>query len=114
MSEKTPFAAINLIVPFLMAMGAVGDDNWFGRRGAGVQNAGGGKREKANRLFSMLVYLTIFIGAVLTVLGLWLVWPASVLMGASGDLLEYCVSAWGWQGRRYRRSSGRRSERSFP
>ncbi len=88
---KTPFAAINLIVPLLMGMGAVG--TMIGSGGAALvsKTLGEGKREEANRLFSMLVYLTIFLGAVLTLLGLWLVRPASVLMGATGDLLEYCV-----------------------
>ncbi|MCD8138310.1 MAG: hypothetical protein LUE17_00765 [Planctomycetaceae bacterium] len=88
---KTPFAAINLIVPLLMGMGAVG--TMIGAGGAALvsKTLGEGKREEANRLFSMLVYLTIFLGVVLTIIGLWLLRPVAVLMGATGDLLYYCV-----------------------
>ena len=56
---KTPFAAVNLIMPFLMIMGAVGF--MFGTGGSAVvsQSLGEGKPERANQYFSMMVYVVI-------------------------------------------------------
>ena len=54
---KTPFAAVNLIMPFLIIMGAVGF--MFGTGGSAVvsQSLGEGKPDKANQYFSMMVYV---------------------------------------------------------
>ena len=55
---KTPFAAVNFIWPFLMILGAVGF--MFGAGGGALiaKTLGEGKHEKAQRLFSMFVYVT--------------------------------------------------------
>jgi len=47
---------------------------------------GEGKEKEANRYFSMLIYLTIFGGIVLSILGILLARPVSIALGASGDL----------------------------
>ena len=88
---KTPFAAINFIMPFLMILGTLGF--MFGTGGSALvsKTMGEGEREKANQLFSMIVYISIACGIVLSVLGILLIRPIAALLGAEGDLLENCV-----------------------
>lgn len=65
---KTPFAAINLIMPFLMMFAALGF--MFGTGGSALvaKTLGEGNRKKANGIFSMLVYMLIAAGLFLSVL----------------------------------------------
>lgn len=85
---KTPFAAVNLIMPFLMILGGVGF--MFGTGGGALiaKTMGEGKAEKADKLFSMTVFASIFCGLVLTAVGLLFLRPFAQLMGAEGELLE--------------------------
>lgn len=88
---KTPFAAVNLIMPFLMIMGAVGF--MFGTGGSAVvsQALGEGKADKANEYFSMMVYIVIGSGIVLTLAGLLFLRPIAAAFGATGEMLDNCV-----------------------
>ena len=88
---KTPFAAVNLIMPFLMIMGAVGF--MFGTGGSAVvsQSLGEGKPERANQYFSMMVYVVIGSGIVLTLAGLLFLRPIAAAFGATGEMLDNCV-----------------------
>ena len=88
---KTPFAAVNLIMPFLMIMGAVGF--MFGTGGSAVvsQALGEGKADKANEYFSMMVYIVIGSGIVLTLAGLLFLRPIAAAFGATGQMLDNCV-----------------------
>ena len=85
---KTPFAAVNLIMPFLMILGGVGF--MFGTGGGALiaKTMGEGKAEKADKLFSMTVFVSILCGLVLTAVGLLFLRPFARLMGAEGELLE--------------------------
>lgn len=85
---KTPFAAVNLIMPFLMILGGVGF--MFGTGGGALiaKTMGEGKAEKADKFFSMTVFASIFCGLVLTAVGLLFLRPFARLMGAEGELLE--------------------------
>ena len=85
---KTPFAAVNLIMPFLLILGGVGF--MFGTGGGALiaKTMGEGKAEKADKLFSMTVYASILCGLVLTAVGLLFLRPFARLMGAVGELLE--------------------------
>lgn len=85
---KTPFAAVNFIMPFLMILGAVGF--MFGTGGSALiaKTMGEGKAEKADKLFSMTVFASILCGLVLTAVGLLFLRPFARLMGAEGELLE--------------------------
>ena len=85
---KTPFAAVNLIMPFLMILGGVGF--MFGTGGGTLiaKTMGEGKAEKADKLFSMTVFASILCGLVLTAVGLLFLRPFARLMGAEGELLE--------------------------
>lgn len=88
---KTPFAAVNLIMPFLMIMGAVGF--MFGTGGSAVvsQALGEGKPARANQYFSMMVYVVIGSGIVLTLVGLLFLGPIAAAFGAAGQMLDNCV-----------------------
>ena len=88
---KTPFAAINLIMPFLMMFGCIGFMIGTGGSAVVSMTLGMGKREQANQYFSMLVWLTLGAGIVLAVLGVLLVRPVSAMLGARGEMLEDCV-----------------------
>ena len=86
-----PFKAINLIFPFLMILGTVGF--MFGTGGTAiVANAfGEGDKEKANRYFSLFVYVTFILGVLFALLGIAFIRPIAKLLGASGELLRNCV-----------------------
>lgn len=88
---KTPFAAVNLIMPFLIILGALGF--MFGSGGCALiaRMLGEGKREKANQTFSMLITVTVASGVLLGVLGIAFLRPIAALLGAQGELLELCV-----------------------
>lgn len=88
---KTPFAAISLILPFVFAMGSVG--YMMGTGGAAIvaKTLGEKQQEKANQIFSMLIIVTTIIGIVLTIIGLLIIRPVAMAMGATGDLLENSV-----------------------
>lgn len=88
---KTPFAAVNLIMPVLMILGTVGF--MFGTGGTALvaKTFGEGDREKANRYFSLFVYAAFGIGVVLAILGFIFIRQIASLLGAGGELLESCV-----------------------
>nr|MBR6778144.1 MATE family efflux transporter [Clostridia bacterium] len=88
---KGAFTAINFIMPYLMVLGSVGF--MFGTGGSALvsKTLGEGNKEKAVRLFSLLVYASIIIGGLLTILGLFTLRPVASLLGAEGQLLEESV-----------------------
>lgn len=85
------FAAVNLIMPALMILGTIGFMMGTGGSALVSKTIGEGDKDKANRYFSMLTYLLVLIGAVLTIIGIILVKPTSKLLGAEGRMLEDCV-----------------------
>lgn len=88
---ETPFAALNLIMPYIMIFSAVG--TMFGAGGSALVafTLGMGERKKANEIFSLVVYLLISLGIVFTVAGRIFAEPAARLMRADGAMLPYCV-----------------------
>ena len=88
---KTPFAALNFIYPVIMMLGAVGFMLGTGGTALVAMALGEGKKEKANKLFSMFIYITVACGAVLAVLGILFIRPIGALLGATGEMLDLCV-----------------------
>lgn len=88
---KTALASINLIVPFLMGISALGFMIGTGGSAIVAKTLGEGKSEKANEYFSFLVYFTIIVGVILSVIGAIFVPEVAKLLGASGKLLSNCV-----------------------
>lgn len=89
---KTPFAAVNFIIPFLMILGAIGF--MFGTGGSALIaiKMGEGDKDKAISLFSLFIYVSIICGIVITVLGMVFIRQVAEFLGAEGEMLENCVS----------------------
>ena len=92
---ETAFTAVNFIMPFLMILGAFGF--MFGAGGSALvaKTLGEGKREKANSLFSLFVYVSFGLGVLIAILGIVLLRPIASLLGAEGAMLESCID-YGW------------------
>lgn len=88
---KTAFAAINLIMPLLMGLSALGFMIGTGGSAIVSKALGEGRRDLANQYFSMLVYVSITGGIILAVTGMFLLRPIALLLGAGGELIELCV-----------------------
>ena len=89
---KTPFAAINLIWPVLMALGALGFMIGTGGSAIIAKTLGEGDRRRANQIFSMLVVVTVIGGLLLTVVGMVFLPDVARFLGAEGDMLQNCVT----------------------
>ena len=89
---KTSFAAINLIMPYLMVFGTLGFMVGTGGTALISMTLGMGDKKKANALFSMLTYVCLIGGVVLTVLSIVFLRPAAIALGATGQMLEDCVT----------------------
>lgn len=89
---KTPFAAVNLIMPVLMIFGAVGFMIGTGGSAIVAKTMGEGDHDRANRYFSMLIYTAIICGIILTIIGQIFIRPIAEVLGAEGEMLEYCVT----------------------
>lgn len=85
------FAALNFIYPVIMVLGAVGF--MFGAGGTAIvsKTLGEGHKTHANRYFTLVVIVTAACGAVLAVIGIFTIRYIALLMGATDDMLEYCV-----------------------
>lgn len=88
---KTPFAALNFIMPFLMILGAIGF--MFGTGGSALiaKTMGEGKKDEANQMFSLFIYVTAMCGFVIAVCGMIFIRPITAALGAEGSMLEQCV-----------------------
>ena len=89
---KTPFTAVNFIMPFLMILGAIGF--MFGTGGSALisKTMGEGYPDRAKGLFSLFVYVSAACGIVIAVLGMIFIHPIAAFLGAEGELLENCVT----------------------
>ena len=88
----TPFAALNLIMPFIMVMSAIGF--MFGSGGSALVafTLGTGDKKKANEVFSLIIYLLIGVGLVLSIVGFILARPVALMLGATDAMVDYCVT----------------------
>lgn len=88
---KTPFTAINLIMPFLMILGTFGFMIGAGGSALIGRLLGEGKQKRAHGLFSMLILITAVSGVVLGLTGIVFLKPISVFLGAKGEILANCI-----------------------
>lgn len=88
---KTPFAAINLIYPFIMILGGVGFMLGAGGSALVGKTLGEGDNDKANRYFTMMVVATVAAGVVISVLGILFLRPIALWLGATGSMVDNCV-----------------------
>ena len=91
LAGKAPFTAVNFIMPFLMILSTVGF--MFGAGGTAIvsKSFGEGDFDRANRLFSLFVYVTLTLGVLFAALGITFIRPIARFLGAEGELLENSV-----------------------
>lgn len=87
---KTEFAAVNLIMPIMMIIGAIGFMMGAGGTAIVAKTLGEKRDELAQRYFSLFVYVTAIGGLALAVIGSAFVRPLSSMLGAEGALLDCC------------------------
>ncbi len=87
-----PFAALNLIWPYVAIIGALG--HMFGTGGSALvaKIMGEGDLKKARGIFSFLVYTTLVVSITGGILGLVFVRPVAIFLGAEGEMIEECVT----------------------
>ena len=85
------FAAVNLIMPFLMVLGAIGFMLGTGGSALVAFILGTGDGQKANRVFSLMVYVLIVLGGIFMVGGILFMEPMARLLGADEAMLPVCV-----------------------
>lgn len=89
---KTAFAAINLIIPYLMVFSTLGFMIGTGGTALVSMTMGTGDSRKANEIFSLLTYTAIAGGIALTALSMVFMRPAAKLLGGEGQMLEDAVT----------------------
>lgn len=89
---KTPFTAVNFIMPFLMILGAIGF--MFGTGGSALisKTMGEGNPKKANEVFSLIIYVSIVFSIILALWGILFLRPVAAALGAEGQLLEDSIT----------------------
>ncbi len=86
---KTQFAALNLIYPLAMILGAFGFMIGTGGCALVSKTLGEGDTKKANEIFSMLIYVSIAVAVALSLFGIIFVEPIAVLLGAEGEMVQH-------------------------
>ncbi len=88
---KTPFAAINLIMPFVMVIGGMGFMVGTGGTALVSKVLGEGDRKKANEFFTMMIIFVLILAAVVSALGIAFIRPVAKFLGADEQMMGYCV-----------------------
>lgn len=88
---KTPFAAVNLVIPFTLVLGAFGFMLGTGGTALVAKTLGEGRQEEANRIFSMLIYFALGLGVLLTIFGIAVLKRIVIKMGADDAMLRHCM-----------------------
>mgnify|MGYP002431769814 CR=1 FL=1 len=88
---KTAFASINLIMPFLIILGAMGFMLGTGGTALVSRVLGEGDKACANKYFSMITLFGILLGVILTVVGVLAMRPMAILLGATEAMVDDCV-----------------------
>ncbi|MCM1207849.1 MAG: MATE family efflux transporter, partial [Ruminococcus sp.] len=87
----TAFAAINLIMPFNTILGGVGFMLGSGGSALVAKILGEQEKEQADRYFTMMIWVSVIVGIILTAVGIAIMKPVSLLLGATEGMLPYCV-----------------------
>jgi len=82
------FTAVNIVWPIVMMFSTIGFMVGTGGSALVSKTLGEDKKEKAKQYFSMLIYFEIIVGILFTIIGIFLVRPLSILMGAKDNILE--------------------------
>ena len=88
---KTAFASVNLIMPIIMILGALGFVLGTGGSALVAKTLGEGEKKKANEIFSLMVYVGIIIGVVLAIIGIVFMKSIAIALGAEGEMIDLCA-----------------------
>lgn len=88
---KTAFAAINVIMPVTMILGAFGFMIGTGGTAIVSKTLGEGDKERANNYFSFLVYATVVIGIIISVIAIIFLPKIATLLGIDEEMAPYAV-----------------------
>lgn len=86
------FASINLIMPAIMILGTIGFMLGTGGSAIVSKTLGEGENEKANKYFSMFIYLEMILGFIFTILGLIFLESVAKALGATEDMMNDCLT----------------------
>lgn len=88
---KTSFTAVNLIMPILLILGCIGF--MFGTGGGALisKTLGEGHTQKANEIFSLIVWSAGICSVILAIIGFIFLKPIASFMGAEGELLKESI-----------------------
>ena len=89
---KYAFAAVNLIMPVIMILGSVGFMIGTGGTAIVSKLLGEGKKEDANRYFTLFIIVVIIGGAIFVALGEILLPNIVVWLKANENTYDYCVT----------------------
>ncbi len=89
---KSAFTSLNLIMPFVMLFSAFSFMLGTGGCALVAKLLGEGKKEKANEVFSMIIVTLIVGGILFASIGISFIEPISIMLGATPDLLEDCIT----------------------
>lgn len=89
---KTAFAAVNLIMPFLMIQGCFGFMIGTGGGALVAKTLGEKKREAANRYFTMLICFTVVLGVLISAVSILFMRPIVLFLGAEGTMIQECMT----------------------
>ncbi len=90
-SGAVPFAALNIMWPFLMVISAVGFMFGSGGMALVAMKLGQQKTKQANEIFSLITYVLIITGIIFSILGYIFTPQAAVFLGAADELLPYSI-----------------------
>lgn len=88
---KGPFTAVNLVMPVVMIFGGLGF--MFGTGGSALvaKTLGQGRRDQANRYFTMIAIATVGTGIVISALGAAFMRPICHWLRADAEIIDDCV-----------------------
>lgn len=87
----TPFAALNFIMPFVMLFGAIGFMLGTGGSALVAKTMGEGNEKRANEYFSMIIWVTVILGVIISVVGMIIIRPVALFLGASEIIIDDAV-----------------------
>ncbi len=85
---ESAFTGVNLIMPVLMIIAAIGFMLGAGGSALTAKTLGEGDKKRANEIFSMVVYFTLLIGVLLTVITFAVLEPVARLLGGKNTSQE--------------------------
>ncbi len=89
---KTAFSAVNFIMPVLMILGTIGFMIGTGGSALVAKTMGEGDKQRANEIFSMLIFVAIGGGIVLAVAAYLFLPAIAKVLGAEGEMLADSIT----------------------